>query len=367
MNRTKEIIKTSLIGIACNVLLSVFKFAVGTLANSVSIVMDAVNNLSDSLSSVITLIGTKLSEKEPDRKHPFGYGRVEYITSLVIGIVILYAGFAAVRESILRIMNPQPNDYSHVTLAVVAVAVVVKVALGIYTKKRGKALDSTSLVASGQDALDDSIATAATLVAGILYNLKGISIEAYVGVLISLLIIKTGVETLKETVSNILGERVSLELASAVKKSIMSFPEVDGVFGLAIHNYGKEKLVGSAHVEVADVLKAGWIDNLQRAITKKVREDTGVEMRGITIYAVNARHTKATEVQSRIRGIVAESPDVIGMHGFYLDEVDKAIKFTIVVDFDTGNKASLRESIRSRAVELFPGYDVDIELEYDIS
>ena len=367
MNRSKEIIKTSIIGIVSNILLSAFKFAVGAIANSVSIVMDAVNNLSDSLSSVITLVGTKLAEKDPDRKHPFGYGRVEYLTSLVIGILILYAGVAAARESVLRIMHPEPNDYSNVTLAVVSVAIVVKIVLGVYTKQRGRELDSTALLASGQDALDDSIATAATLVEGVLYNTKGISIEAYVGVLISFLIIRTGLETLHKTVNNILGERVSIELASKVKASIMAFPEVEGVFGLVIHNYGKEKLVGSAHIEVPDVLTAAWIDNLQRAVTRKVLEDTGVEMRGITIYAVNTRDSGVKTDQARIRELLADYPGVIGMHGFYRDNVDRAIKFDMIVDFDTQNKADLRDTIASRVSELFPGYAVEIELEYDIS
>lgn len=199
MNRSEEIIKTGFVGIACNVFLAVFKFAVGLLSNSVSIRMDALNNLTDALSSVITIVGTKLSERKPDRKHPFGYGRIEYLTSLMIGIFILYAGFGALRESVFRIIHPEPVDYSVRSLVIVAAAVIVKILLGLYTSKRGRLLDSAALAASGHEALIDSVTSAATLVAALIYVFSGASIEAYVGAVIAILIIKAGADLLRET------------------------------------------------------------------------------------------------------------------------------------------------------------------------
>lgn len=367
MNRNREIIKTSFVGIGGNVLLSAFKLAVGIIANSVSIKADAVNNLTDALSSVITIIGTKLSEKEPDRKHPFGYGRIEYLTSLFIGIIILYAGFNAVQESVIRILHPEPNDYSRAALIIVTGGIAVKIAMGLYTKHKGRQLTSSALTASGQDALDDSIASAGTLLAALVYVTKGISIEAYVGIIIAGLIIKTGIETLRETISSILGERVDEEKAAAVKKAILSFPEVDGVFDLVIHNYGKERLIGSAHIEVPDVLTAGWIDNLKRSITRKVSKETGVELMGLTIYAVNSRDAEANKVQESIRKLTEEYPEIIGMHGFYMDKVDKEIKFDIVTGFDFKDTRTLRHEIRDKVRELYPDYAIRVVTKKDFA
>ena len=367
MNRNKEIIRTSIIGIIGNLCLSAFKLAIGFVTNSIAIRMDAVNNMTDALSSLITIAGTKLSEKEPDRKHPFGYGRIEYLTSLTIGILILYAGITAVIESVERIIRPQDLEYSPWTIVIVAVAVIVKVVLGIYTQRKGRQLESAALTASGKDAIDDSIETGATLIAALIYVNTGVNIEAYVGLVISILIFRTGIETLHETVSSILGERVDMEIVSKVRESILTFPEIDGVFDIVIHNYGKEKLVGSAHVEVPDVLTAGWIDNLQRAVSDRVFKDTGVELMGLSIYAVNSRDREAAAIQDSVREITESRPEIMGMHGFYLDKIDKEIKFDIVTDYDIINSDALRDEVAARVNDLYPDYDVTIVVKKDFS
>lgn len=165
-NRNRMIIRTSVIGIAGNLFIAVFKLIAGIAANSVSIVTDAINNISDGLSAAITIIGTRLSEKEPDREHPFGYGRIEYLSSMCIGVLILYAGFDAMRSSVLRILNPQPNHYSAITLIIVATGMVIKLMIGFHTRKKGRELSSESLIASGQDAINDSFGSAAILGVG---------------------------------------------------------------------------------------------------------------------------------------------------------------------------------------------------------
>ena len=190
--------------------------------------------------------------------------------------------------------------------------------------------------------------------------------EAFVGLFISLLIIKNGAETLNETVNSLLGERVDVRLAAAVKKSILSFPEVEGVFDLTIHNYGKQKIIGSAHIEVPESLTAMWIDNLQRAITGKVLADTGIEMLGITIYAVNSRDQKAIEVRETVRKIVMEDPAVIIMHGFYLNKVDKTISLEVETEFDAVDSSLLRTRLKKSIQEEYPGYDIDLKVQHNI-
>ena len=188
--RAASIVRTSFVGISANVLLAAFKAAVGVLSNSIAITLDAVNNLSDALSSVITIVGTRLAGKRPDRKHPFGHGRVEYITTIIISAIILWAGVTSLSESVQRIMSPQEASYEVPMLVVVAVAVAAKIVLGAYFKRRGRELSSDTLVASGEDATMDAVISSATLVAAVVSLAGGPSLEAWLGAAISVVIIK---------------------------------------------------------------------------------------------------------------------------------------------------------------------------------
>ena len=214
MGRERQIIRTSIIGIVTNVLLAGFKAAVGLLSNSIAIVLDAVNNLSDALSSAITIIGTKIAGKKPDKKHPMGHGRAEYITSAVISLIVLYAGFTSLIESVKKIISPETADYSTVTLIIVAVAVAVKLILGKYVSSQGKKYNSDSLVASGKDAMFDSVISFSTLVAAGGFLIWGLSVEAYLGVLISIVIIKSGVEMIRDSISQCMRSLTGIRLWS---------------------------------------------------------------------------------------------------------------------------------------------------------
>ncbi|MBR6884729.1 MAG: cation transporter, partial [Prevotella sp.] len=216
MNRSKEIIRTSWIGIVANVLLAGFKAAVGVLSSSVAIVMDAVNNLSDALSSVITIIGTKLSQRPADRKHPFGFGRIEYFSAIIIAVIVLSAGITSLIESVKKIFDPTEPSYSTTTLVVIVVAIVVKLVLGQYVKRKGQQLKSDALIASGSDALFDAIITLATLVSAGIMLLWGVSLDGILGALISLVIIKAGIEMLASPVNELLGVSIPAELTSEI-------------------------------------------------------------------------------------------------------------------------------------------------------
>lgn len=367
MDRTKEIIRTSLVGIAANVLLSAFKAVIGILSNSIAITLDAVNNISDAMSSLITIIGAKLSAKEPDRKHPYGYGRVEYLSTLAIGIIITYAGLTSFLEAVEKIIFPSNPEYGTTSLIIVAVAVLVKVFLGLFTKKSGEKYDSDSLVASGKDALNDSIISTSTLIVAIIFITTGLNLEAYAGLLISIMILKTGFETLRDTISEILGERVPAELSRSVKNTIKTFSEVDGVYDLVIHDYGKDSFVGSVHIEVPESLTASYLDTLQRHIAEKVYSETGVGLTGISVYSSNVSDKNILEDKVKVKEILSEYKQVLQMHGFYKDKVDMVIKFDIVVDFDTPEKKAMRDEIAGKIKEQFPDYDVVITIDYDYS
>ena len=196
MDRSSQIIRTSVIGIVANVLLAAFKAIVGIIASSVAIVMDAVNNLSDALSSVITIIGTKLSQRPADREHPFGFGRIEYFSAIIIAVIVLSAGITSLIESVKKIIEPTEPSYTTPTLIVIIVAIVVKLLLGWYVKRQGTRLKSDALTASGSDALFDAVITLATLVSAGVMLLWGVSLDGILGTLISAVIIKAGIEML---------------------------------------------------------------------------------------------------------------------------------------------------------------------------
>ena len=193
-NREKAIVRTSIVGIVTNILLVAFKAFVGLVSNSIAVILDAVNNLSDALSSVVTIIGAKLGAKQPDKKHPLGYGRIEYLSSMIVAALVLYAGITSLVESAKKIIHPEAADYSTVSLIIISVAIAVKLVLGIYVKKQGRAVSSGALVASGSDALFDAILSASVLASAVIYLIWGISLEAYVGVVIAGFIIKAGIE-----------------------------------------------------------------------------------------------------------------------------------------------------------------------------
>ena len=259
-SREKTIIRTSIIGIIANVLLAAFKAVVGLMANSIAIVLDAVNNISDAGSSLITIVGTKLAGREPDKKHPFGYGRIEYLSAMIISVIVLYAGISSLIESVKKIIHPQAADYSALSLIIVAAAVVVKILLGRYVKRVGQRVNSDSLINSGQDASLDSIISASTLAAAAIYLIFHISLEAWLGAVISIVIIKSGIEMLRDTISKILGEHNDLELARQIRQTITGFDGVQGVYDLVLNNYGPDNWNGSVHIEILTLIqRIRWI------------------------------------------------------------------------------------------------------------
>ena len=366
-DRNRTIIRTSITGIIANVFLAAFKAVIGITSNSVAIVLDAVNNISDAGSSVITIVGTKLAGREPDRKHPFGYGRIEYLSAMIISILVLYAGITSFTESVKKIIDPAVPDYGTISLIIVAAAVVVKVVLGRYVKSVGLRVNSDALVNSGDDAMFDSIISASTLAAAAVYLIFGVSLEAWLGALIAVWIIKAGFEMLRDTLSKILGERVDTELAQDIKKTISAFPEVNGVYDLVMHNYGPESYNGSVHIEVPDTLSADELDKLLRRIQVKVYSEHDVILTAIGVYSYNTKDPEAVSARERVAKIIAEEPYVLQMHGFYLDKAEKSVRFDIVVSFDAKDRKEVYNSVHDKVQSEFPGYTLQIAMDTDFS
>lgn len=365
-SRDKVIVKTSIVGIAANVLLAAFKAAIGIIANSIAVTLDAVNNLTDALSSVITIIGTKLAAKKPDKKHPIGYGRIEYLSTLIIAAIVLYAGVTSFVESVKKIITPQEADYSTVSLIIIAVAVAVKVLLGTYVKAKGRKVNSGSLIASGSDALFDAILSSSVLITALIYVRTGVSLEAYVGVVISCFIIKSGLEILKETIDDLLGKRTDPELTKEIKRVICETENVSGAYDLFLNNYGPDKEYGSVHIEIPDTLTAKEIDTIQREVQANVYEKTGVIMTGISIYTINMKDGREKEIYEAVKKTVTSHDWILQMHGFYIDEANKSIRFDVVLDFSVDPRMALTE-IYNEVRELYPEYAFIIVPDVDVS
>ncbi len=364
-NRNQKIIRTSVIGIVVNLVLVVFKLIVGLMADSIAIVLDAVNNLGDALSSIITIIGAKLAGKAPDKKHPYGYGRIEYLTSVLIAVIVLMAGLTSIRESLDKVLHPQPASYTAVSLVILAVAVAVKFLCGRYVKAVGEEIHAQSLVAAGSDAFFDSILSLATLAAAVASILWQVSLEGILGLAISLIILKAGVEMLLETLNSIIGERADSELSEKLKEKINAYPEVRGAYDLTLHNYGPTEIIGSVHIEVDDSLTAREIHRLTRQITTEVYLEFGIVLT-VGIYASNTSDEKLMEVRRYLERLVGEQEEILQMHGFYGDSESRNITFDLIVDF-RADAQRVKEEVLGRLREKYPSVRFDIVLDSDYS
>lgn len=365
--REKTIARTSVISILANIALASFKALVGFSSASISIILDAVNNLSDALSSIITIIGIRLSAKKPDKKHPYGHGRIEYISASVISAIVLYAGIAALKESVEKIIHPQKPSYTNAAIVILVAAIVVKILLGLYVKAAGKKVKSKALEASGDDARNDALLSASVLASVLVMKIFGVSLEAYVGLLLSIFIIKSAVDMLGDTLNDILGARVPREIAIAVKETVCKIPGVYGAYDLFLNDYGPNRLQGSVHVEVDDTMSAAQIDELSNKITMAVYKEHKIILTAVGIYSRNTSDQEALVAKEKVLAILEGYKDVLQMHGFYLNREMKIIKFDVIISFEAKDREAEYAEILQDVLKEFPGYSIKINLDSDMS
>ncbi|MBQ4480114.1 MAG: cation transporter [Victivallales bacterium] len=364
--REKVIVRTSYLGILTNILLAAFKAGVGLGANSIAVILDAVNNLSDALSSIVTIVGTKLAGMSPDRKHPLGHGRIEYLSAMIVAGLVLYAGITSAVESLKKILHPEKPEYSAVSLVIIAVAVVVKIVLGKYVKRKGEQVNSDSLSASGADAMFDAILSASVLASALIFLSSGISLEAYVGAAISLFIIKSGIGMMVETVNKILGMRADQETTDRIKQILNSEPEVRGAFDLILYNYGPNKDLASAHVELPDTMTVKEVDKLTRKLETTVFKETGVLIAGLGVYACNTGETEAAKIQEEVRARVMAHEWAVQFHGFYVDVEAKEMRFDVVLNFNIRPRDAI-QILYAEMKQAYPDYSLQIVPDVDVS
>ncbi len=365
-DRDRVIVRTSLTGIAVNILLAAFKAGVGVLSHSIAVILDAVNNLSDALSSVITIIGAKIASRKPDKKHPLGHGRVEYLSAMLVSAIVLYAGITSAVESVKKILHPETPEYGTVSLVIIAVAIAAKILLGRYVKAQGEKVNSTALIASGSDASFDAILSFSVLVSALIFTFSGISLEAWVGVVISGFIIKAGLEMMQETLDDILGHRAEDEVVARIKEIISEEPGVRGTYDIFITNYGPDRELASLHIELPDTMTVEEVDRLTRRIESRVYSETGVIVTGVGVYSYNTTDDEASMIRDRVQQIVLSHDWVLQMHGFYADTVRKTLRFDAVLDFKAERGEAI-ETLRREVAEAYPDYELNIIGDVDIS
>ncbi len=364
--REKTIVKTSIIGIVTNLFLVGFKAFVGLVSNSIAVILDAVNNLSDAASSVVTIIGAKLGAKQPDKKHPLGYGRIEYLSSMVVAALVLYAGITSLVESIKKIIHPEAAEYNTVSIVIISVAIVVKLILGMFVKGKGKKVNSGALTASGSDALFDAILSASVLASVIVYQIWGISLEAYVGAVIALFIIKAGIEMMIENVNDIIGKREDAETVRELKEIICEEEDVLGAYDVTLFNYGPSKNYGSVHIELPDTLSVDDVDRITRRVQTDVFRKAGVILTGIGVYSFNTSDDEASRMRNAVQKAVMSHEWALQMHGFYADTEKKTVRFDVVLSFDVDRKEALG-TLHKDICGLYPDYEILIIPDVDVA
>lgn len=361
--RERDVVHASLLGIVGNLLLVVFKAVVGLLSNSIAIILDAVNNFSDALSSVITIIGTRLANRKPDKKHPYGHGRIEYLTGVLIAVIILLAGVTSIRESVVKIFKPDKTNYGVAAVVILVAAIIAKLLMGRYMKKVGTKLKSGALVASGTDALFDALLTGGTLIAALVKLIWDLPVEGIVGTLISVFIIRAGIELLTETLNGIIGTRFDKELTEALKERINAFPEVSGVYDVILHSYGPSQIIGSAHIEVPDEMTAKEIHRLTRSISAEIYADFGIILT-VGIYASNENDPAIRAFKNKVERLIGTYPEILQMHGFYME--GNTVTFDLIVDF-SADAEKVRNTVNDELSKLYPEYTYYIVLDSDYS
>ena len=362
--REKQITKTSLIGIIANIFLAGFKALVGLISGSIAIVLDAVNNLTDALSSVITIAGIKLAKRKPDNEHPFGHGRVEYFSAIIISGIVLAAGIMSFIESVKKIINPEMPDYTTMTIIIVAVAVVVKLLLGRYVKAQGEKYNSEALVASGADASFDAIISSSTLLGAFITLIFHITVDGIIGAIIAVFIIKAGIELFMDAIGSVMGARPDSETTKAIKQTIREIDGVNGAYDLVLHDYGPDKAIGSVHIEIPADMNAEEVHRLTKKIQLVVLEQYHIFLT-VGIYAIDEAHNPQRE---KINALALAHSGVLGTHGIYIDDEAKYTSFDVLTDFTVANRDILASEIVSEVTDcILPGYTVDLSFDTNYS
>ena len=361
-SREGTVVTVSGLNILVNLIFAAIKVVIGLAVSSIAIVSEGVNNATDSATSLITIVGTKLSAKHPTEKHPFGFGRIEYLTSLLISVLILFTGAELMESSVKRIFEPQEMSISYVTMAIIAVSALVKLALGLYTIKEGRRVDSSSLVALGTECRSDSVVSVITLVTALVFLVFHVSLDAYAGIIMSLIVLKAGFEVLKETLSDILGQAGEKELAQELYRIIRAEPLVLNAADMMLHNYGPDAYSGSVNVEIDHSKTVGEVYAALHELQLRIMHEKHITM-VFGIYAVDKDHQEIRQLREQVAAFVREQEHVTSYHALYIHPNGRDIYVDLVVDYDLANWDALRREFTDYMAARYPEKHLELVIE----
>lgn len=361
-SREGTVVAVSGLNILVNLIFAAIKVVIGLAVSSIAIVSEGVNNATDSATSLITIVGTKLSAKHPTEKHPFGFGRIEYLTSLLISVLILFTGAELMESSVKLIITPQEMSISYVTMAIIAVSALVKLALGLYTIKEGRRVDSSSLVALGTECRSDSVVSVITLVTALVFLVFHVSLDAYAGIIMSLIVLKAGFEVLKETLSDILGQAGEKELAQELYRIIRAEPLVLNAADMMLHNYGPDAYSGSVNVEIDHSKTVGEVYAALHELQLRIMHEKHITM-VFGIYAVDKDHKEIRQLREQVAAFVRQQEHVTSYHALYIHPNGKDIYVDLVVDYDLADWEVLRKKFTAYMAELYPDKHLELVIE----
>ena len=364
-SREGIITTTSGLCILANFFIASIKVEGGLLSSSIAIISEGVNNASDVLTSLLTLIGTRLAGKHPDEKHPFGYGRIEYLTSLVIAVLILIAGAEMLLGSAKRIFEPADLSISYIDLAIVAVSAVVKFFLGNYAIKMGKKADSGALEAVGLENRSDAFVSTVTIASALIFVLFHISLDAWAGLFTSAMILKAGIVVLSRTVSELLGRPGEKELAQRLYRKIRATDGVLNAADMMLHNYGPDAWSGSVNLEIDHKKTVGEIYQFLHALQLRIMHEDHVTM-VFGVYAVDGDDPQSRQLRRNIGQFIREQPHVKSFHAVYTEPESRKIYCDFVVDYELMDWEPIKEEFLASMDQLYPGHEIvlTIETEY---
>lgn len=345
------------IGIICNLLLSVMKLIIGTASNSVSITADATNNISDAGTSIVTLVGFKLSGKPADKDHPYGHARIEYVSSLIISFIILLIGCSIFKESVIKIFNPEESLFSLATIIVLSISIITKLWLSVFNNYLGKQIDSKTLEATAIDSRNDVLTTLAVLVASIISHFTGFDLDGYMGVIVSVFIFISGINLVRETLDPLLGQPPTKEMFDTIEKKMLSYDNVLGVHDLMIHNYGPNTFFASAHIEMDAKIDVLICHDIMDQIERDFKSEMNIHL-VVHLDPTILDSPEINELKEMVSGIIKEIDEELTFHDFrvVVGEENKNVLFDVVVPPEYKySDDELEEIIKNKISEISNG------------
>ncbi len=364
-SREGVITTTSALGLIINIIISAVKIIIGMAVSSIAIISEGTHSAADAATSILSIVGVRLSTKKPTEKHPFGYGRIEYLTSLVIAMLIMFTGFEILTASVVLIFHPAELQISTMTLVIVAVSAVVKYLLGVYTVKKGKSIDSNSLIGLGVECRNDSYASIITIGSALVFLIWGKSVDAYAGLITALLIMKTGGEILLSTLSDLLGRSGNKELADQLYREIRSTEGILNAADMMLHNYGPDAYSASVNIEIDHEKTIGEIYQYVHDLQLRIMHQYHVTM-VFGIYAVDNKNEDSRKMRKEIADFVRGHEHVKSYHALYYDQKANRIYCDFIVGYTPFDWEKLREDFTQYITALYPEASVEliIETEY---